>query len=184
MSSINNPLFAQATEYISSGGTNPQGRIYYDIVDGFAEIRTPGLPPSMYNNWESPSWSNYTQYKPTGIVHIPDSIECYGTKYCVKVIGFRAFDQCSEITQINIPDAITSIGFRAFCDCRSLDSIIIPDNVSNIGEEAFSGDTSLRFIGIGNNVTIIGSRAFASTGIDSIHIPTSVNSIGVSAFQG
>lgn len=179
-----NHAFAQATEYISSGGTNPQGRIYYDIVDGHAEIRTPGQAPSMYNNWTAPSWSNYAQYKPAGIINIPDSIDCYGSKYCVSVIGYRAFDQCNGITHINIPNTVTSIGFRAFCGCTNIDSITIPDNVTVIEEEAFCGDTSLCYINIGSGVITIGERAFASTGVDSIIIPASVNTIGIHAFQG
>ena len=43
------------------------------------------------------------------------------------------------MTDITIPDSITSIGNYAFCNCTGLTSIKIPKSVTNIGEFAFSG---------------------------------------------
>ena len=52
-------------------------------------------------------------------------------------IPYVAFNGCSSLTSINIPDSVTSIGDKAFYDCSSLTSITIPENVASIGEEAF-----------------------------------------------
>ena len=43
------------------------------------------------------------------------------------------------ITDLVIPDSVTSIGGYAFCGCRRLTSVTIPDSVTSIGDGAFSG---------------------------------------------
>lgn len=37
-----------------------------------------------------------------------------------------------ELTNITIPNSVTSIGDNAFSDCVKLSSINIPDNITNI----------------------------------------------------
>ena len=98
-------------------------------------------------------------------------------------IGDRAFYDCSSLTSITIPHSVTSIGNYAFYGCSSLTSITIPDNVTNIGSYTFRGCSSLTSITIPDSVTSIGNFAFAyCSKLTSITIPDSVTSIGDSAF--
>ncbi len=78
----------------------------------------------------------------------------------VTSIGEYAFYHCTSLTSVTIGDSVTSIGEAAFSDCTSLTSITIPDSVTSIGEFAISGCTSLASVTIGNSVTSIGNSAF------------------------
>ncbi|MDA7861313.1 leucine-rich repeat domain-containing protein [Akkermansiaceae bacterium] len=63
-------------------------------------------------------------------------------------IGDEAFESCSRITRITIPDSITSIAYSSFRDCTSLMSVTIPDSVTSIGSSAFKDSHNLRSISI------------------------------------
>ena len=78
----------------------------------------------------------------------------------VTSIGSSAFDGCSSLTSITIPDSVTSIGSSAFDGCSSLTSITIPDSVTRIGSYAFADCVGLSQIVIGSGVTNIGYDAF------------------------
>ena len=75
------------------------------------------------------------------------------------------------VTELIIPDGVTSIGDYAFEGCTSLTSIMIPDSVTSIGDYAFEGCTSLTSIMIPDSVTSIGYVAFFDcTGLTSITV--------------
>ena len=117
------------------------------------------------------------------VVDVPDSLkEVIITGG--KDIDEMAFLGCSGLTNITIPDSVTSIGGSAFWGCSGLKSVTIPDGVTSIGEGAFRGCSGLTSVTIGNGVTSIGEYAFSEcSGLKSITIPDSVTSIGDGAFS-
>ena len=52
-------------------------------------------------------------------------------------IGGGAFEDCTGLTSIAIPDSVTSIDGSLFRGCTGLTSITIPDSVTSIGGYAF-----------------------------------------------
>ena len=66
------------------------------------------------------------------------------------------------VTELIIPDSVTSIGSYTFYGCTGITSIIIPDSVTSIGDSAFSGCSSLTTVTIPENVTSIGDNAFST----------------------
>ena len=80
------------------------------------------------------------------------------------MIGNSAFDGCSGLTSVTIPNSVTTIDFYAFFGCTGLTSITIPNSVISIRGGAFGGCTGLTSISIPNSVTTIGYNAFMYTG--------------------
>ena len=152
------------------------GGIYYNITD--SEKLTVEV---TYLGSYSYSYSN--EY--TGSEVIPETVTYDSNTYSVTSIGDYAFDGCSSLTSITIPDGVTSIGSSAFYECSSLTSVTIGNCVTSIGDDAFRGCSSLTSITIPNSVTSIGRTAFYNcSSLTSITIPNSVTSIGSWAFYG
>ena len=102
----------------------------------------------------------------------------------VTTIGGYAFSSCESLTSVSIPNSVTSIRWNAFSGCSGLTSVSIPNSVTNIGNDAFSGCTGLTSVSIPDSVTTIGRSAFSGcTGLTSVSIPNSVTSIGDGAFN-
>ena len=145
--------------------------IYYNWINNGTEL-------AVSNNGVRP-------YTYTGTVVVPESVTYNGNTYPVTSIDNGAFEDCTGLTYITIPNSVTSIGGGAFEGCRGLTSITIPNSVTSIGGGAFEGCRGLTSITIPNSVTSIGSYAFDScTGLTSVTIGNSVTSIGSYAFNG
>ena len=117
-----------------------------------------------------------------------------------------------ELTEIVIPDDITSIKSFAFYGCQGLQSAFFPDKVTNVEYNAFSGCDNLKSVRINNtivsldhmmgslstifgaqvekyilsdDVTSINDNAFSGcSSLTSVNIPNSVTKIGDYAFSG
>ena len=115
--------------------------------------------------------------------NIPSTIFVSPDTYNVTSIGISAFQGCTTLTSVTIPNSVTSIGDSAFYLCTSLNSATIGSSVTTIGSSAFAGCTTLSSVTIGSSVTTIGSSAFEDcSALTSVTIPNSVTSIASYAF--
>lgn len=128
-------------------------------------------------------------------------------------------DYKSYIDSVSLPDGLTSIGESAFENCSNLRSVRVPNTIVNIGNFAFGGThiSAVHFCGsiedwcvkpwsaaffldyynlyinenlvtnisISNSITELGNDAFdGCKSLRSIDIPNGVTSIGNNAFNG
>ena len=141
------------------------------------------------NNELCVTWPGNYMYdkniKYSGNIVIPESVEYEGVSYPVTTIGEAAFNNCSELESITIPNSVKTIGKSAFMGCSGLTSITIPNSVTSIGSYAFDDCTSLNSLIIGNSVTTIGIDPFTNcTSLTSVIIPNSVTDIESGLFIG
>ena len=88
-----------------------------------------------------------------------------------------------DITEVAIPDGVTSIGEFAFANCYSLTNVMISGSVTNIGYGAFGGCTGLTRVTIPEGVTSIDGRAFnGCASLEDVTIPSSIVSMGEDVF--
>lgn len=125
-------------------------------------------------------------YDATGDLIIPESVSYQGHNYTVTTIGEIAFLYCFYLTNLSIPNTVTTIEASAFAYCQGFTgNLVIPNSVTTVGYGAFQycsgydGDLI-----IGSSVTEIGDYAFNScdgmTG--TLYIPSNVQSLGGNSF--
>lgn len=103
----------------------------------------------------------------------------------VTSIGWNAFENCTSLINVTIPNSVTYIGQEAFCGCTNLTNVIIPNSVTYIGQKAFYDCTSLTSVAIPNGVKGIGGLTFyGCTSLISVTIPNGIADIGILAFYG
>ena len=122
----------------------------------------------------------YYKYKGT----MPTGTNIAVTEGTTMIVG-EAFDGCTGLVSITIPNSVTSIGSYAFDGCTSLTSITIPNGLTRIERGLFYGCRSLASITIPNSITSIGSYALdGCTGLTNITIPNGITKIERGLFYG
>ncbi|MBQ7391849.1 MAG: leucine-rich repeat domain-containing protein, partial [Clostridia bacterium] len=103
----------------------------------------------------------------------------------VTTIGNYAFYDYDRLTSVTISDSVTRIGACAFEMCSNLSSVTIGDSVTTIGGNAFWLCSNLTSVTIGDSVTTIGGYAFdGCRNLKNVTLPDSVIAIGSYAFYG
>lgn len=94
------------------------------------------------------------------------------------IIGFKAFDQCSDLTDVQFGHGPVDIGERAFNKCESLEYVDF-ENVRTIGLYAFANCTGIRSVKLHDGLIFIGSGAFDGCfNLKKISLPSSVKKLG------
>ena len=102
----------------------------------------------------------------------------------VSIIGTGAFEDCSNLSSIELGYLTSSFGDACFKNCTSLSAISIKcESVSKIGSNAFRGCTSLRSIDFDGVIEVIDSYAFAGcSALSTAHLGSPRN-ISTKAFE-
>ena len=139
------------------------------IQKAYSSVEIDGIMYNLDGEGKTAVVTNGIRYSDS--INVPSKVSYNDVMYSVTSIGEYAFNSCSGLTSIIIPESVTSIGFRAFLYCRGLTSITIPNSVTSIGSEAFNYCSGLTSITIPESVTSIGDYAFQScSGLTSITV--------------
>lgn len=100
----------------------------------------------------------------------------------IKTIPASAFEGCTSLWRLIVPDNVISIGKYAFHGCKFLEEIVLPYNLNSIGERAFNNCSGLEAIELPKSLISIENGAFRCCGLKKIIIPDNVSLIGSGAF--
>ena len=139
------PNLASAYDF---SAVSPSGHtLYYNIVNGSAEVTTPS---SFYYGYEMPS----------GNLIIPSNASDGTTSYIVTAIGEFAFANCGNIVSVTVPSTVRTVRSEAFYGCTKLATVLLPDSLETIESGAFAFCRRLVDFVLPPSVSNIGDDAF------------------------
>lgn len=101
----------------------------------------------------------------------------------VTVVGNYAFYECSGLTRITLGKDTSIVGEEAFYNCSALESINLPDSIANIGDNAFYNCDGLTAVKLPDSLTVIREALFMNCdNLRVVNIPDGVTEIKHSAF--
>lgn len=163
------PVGSNVRERLMSGWNMWNKKVveYNAIEDLFKEVTNSDLE----NAWIDEFGVKYSIDRKR-LLKAPSHLVNYSIRNGTIIICNHAFDDCSILKELHIPDSLTYIGDWSFARCHHLTTINIPYNVKNIGALCFFMCNSIKIIEIPNSLKRIGKRVFYGCDIlTDIHIP-------------
>lgn len=156
----------------------------------------------VYAKWEAlftvvdNSITGFTDYGKANVIdlNIPTSID----GVAITSIAAYAFENCTNLTSVTIPDSVTNIGYDAFLNCSALNGVYITDiaqwceltfvnssaNPLKEASKLYLNGVFVEKLIVPDNVTSISPYVFEKcTTITSVVIGKNVTSIGSYAFR-
>jgi hypothetical protein len=127
-------------------------------------------------------YDGVTQIPPTAF-NLCSSVEYVSIPNSVQMIGEGAFFRCLSLAEVAIGEGVNIIKRDAFSDCISLQIVSLPSSVKTIGSSAFSGCSNLFYISLNEGLETIDPYAFYGCSyISAVSLPSTLKSIGDKAF--
>lgn len=162
------PLSAAEMEDVGKKGSGGSGVSWTLSDNGTLTVSGKGV----FTGVGAKSWRNNVQQKATSCV----------VKEGITGIGADAFREFG-ITDISLPDSLTSIGDNAFLHCNRLETVSLPKKLTSIGRGAFYSCAALKEINIPEGVTALSSAFAQCSSLESVRLPSSLTYLSF-AFQG
>lgn len=109
----------------------------------------------------------------------------YGAMYDYEYKDTRPKWDKELVKTVRIEGAATNIGKRAFEECSNMTDIKMPNTITKIGSVAFSSCYALTDMSLPNTVTALGSWAYSHCrSLTKVHFPKALIGIGLNALVG
>ena len=147
MTNISESLFLNCKSLTSVTIPDIVTSIEYHAFSGCSSLKGITIPDSVTNigNWTFEHCNNlkYVTCPAIACKHLPKKNLQKVRITSGESIDERVFEGCESLTDITLPDSLTTIRNSAFYKCASLESIVIPESVTSIEENAFEACNSL-----------------------------------------
>ena len=162
---------------IPSGVTTIEDKAFYECKSA-TEIRFPDSVVNLgqdvftdtgyYKNPEN--WENDAFYVGNHLVSCKPSLSgAFQVREGTKSIVNGAMKGLKQLTELSLPNSLTTIGAEAVAGCTALTKVTVSDSVTSIGEKAFYDCSALKTVHLGKRVSQIGDGAFGQcTSLESI----------------
>lgn len=102
----------------------------------------------------------------------------------IMYLGAKAFSGCTSLSNVKFSNSLKEIDYYAFLNCVELESAQLPDSVEKIGSKAFKGCQNLSSINIPTSLTEIVNSVFSEcSSLKIVYIPATVKEVDIYAFE-
>lgn len=163
-------------------------------VNGTLIISGIGNMPD-FSGWSAPPWETAKSKIKSVVIgegilnvgaysfHEYQAIKSITLSSTVQSIGGYAFDGCS-ITELNIPNTVTSMDIGCFAHCTLLSSLTISSSLTQLPNDAFASCNSLTSVIIPEGIEDLIPEAFyACRGLQTVYLPSTIKNIYASSFE-
>ena len=113
------------------------------------------------------------------------SVDLSGAAGSLQIIGAHAFDGCTALTEIKLPNGVITVDDYAFYGCSKLEKVTLSASLQSVGKNVFKGCSALETVVVPNGAKTIGYGMFEDcSALTAIDLPDSVEAINAHAFEG
>ncbi len=161
--------------------------VYDFMVDGICyKINNDGTTVTVTSERETyPRYNNLS-----GDIVIPEVVTHDGVTYSVTAIDRNAFEGCSGITSVAIPNSLTTIGSYAFNGCNGLTTLTLTgEGAWNYNITSYAGlrevINMLNTVNIGSGITSLGGFGFDASVVNCYAVaPPTCTSSTFASYNG
>ena len=103
----------------------------------------------------------------------------------VTVIAPKAFEGCTALARVVLPQTLRQIGEKAFSGCSRLGQLVIPGTVERVGTLAFANCAALTRVRMEPGVQALGPSCFSKcASLARVDVPSSLTAFGSGVFFG
>ncbi len=118
-------------------------------------------------------------------ITVPASVILGNVEYTVTEIADQAFENCSTLQSIQLPNTLTAIRYMAFGHCSALKELAMPPQLTTVENWTFESCTSLEKVEFSPALTFLGYHAFdGCTALEEATLPDSLEEILSHTFNG